>query len=100
MGLEPPGDAGRSPPVAGSSSHRDCSRDHAQVALTLPFPQVVPAISRQSRRSPMLSDALLVTTVAVTDLEAAGRFFSEQLGLPLLDTTPFALRFGCGSGQI
>lgn len=48
----------------------------------------------------MLSDALLVTTVAVTDLEAAGRFFSEQLGLPLLDTTPFALRFGCGSGQI
>jgi catechol 2,3-dioxygenase-like lactoylglutathione lyase family enzyme len=48
----------------------------------------------------MLSSAMIVTTVAVTDLDAAGRFFREQLGLPLLDTTPFALRFGVGDGQI
>src|SRR4051812_3777148 len=49
----------------------------------------------------MLRDAMLVTTVAVSDLAASGRFFSEQLGLPLLDTTPFALRFGTGgSGQV
>ncbi len=46
----------------------------------------------------MLADAMLVTTVAVTDLDRARRFFGEQLGLPLLDETPFALRFGAGNG--
>jgi catechol 2,3-dioxygenase-like lactoylglutathione lyase family enzyme len=45
----------------------------------------------------MLRDAMLVTTVAVTDLERAKRFFGEQLGLQLLDETPFAIRFGAGS---
>jgi catechol 2,3-dioxygenase-like lactoylglutathione lyase family enzyme len=48
---------------------------------------------------PMLSEALLVTTIAVDDLEAARRFYGEQLGLPLLDETPFALRFGAGHGS-
>jgi catechol 2,3-dioxygenase-like lactoylglutathione lyase family enzyme len=48
----------------------------------------------------MLSSAMIVPTVAVADLDAAGRFFGEQLGLPLLDTTPTALRFGIGDGQI
>ena len=47
----------------------------------------------------MLSDAMLVTTVAVTDLERAKRFFAEQLGLPILDETPFAIRFGAGEGS-
>jgi catechol 2,3-dioxygenase-like lactoylglutathione lyase family enzyme len=47
----------------------------------------------------VLSEAMLVTTVAVTDLERAGRFFSEQLGLPMLDETPFAIRFGAGRGS-
>jgi catechol 2,3-dioxygenase-like lactoylglutathione lyase family enzyme len=46
----------------------------------------------------MLSDALLVTTIAVNDLDEARRFYGEQLGLPLLDETPFALRFGAGHG--
>jgi catechol 2,3-dioxygenase-like lactoylglutathione lyase family enzyme len=41
----------------------------------------------------------VVTTVAVTDLDAAKRFFGEQLGLPLLDETPFAYRFGAGKGS-
>ncbi|HEY7463092.1 MAG TPA: VOC family protein [Candidatus Limnocylindria bacterium] len=47
----------------------------------------------------MLSDALLVTTIAVDDLEVARRFYADQLGLPLLDETPFALRFGAGHGS-
>jgi catechol 2,3-dioxygenase-like lactoylglutathione lyase family enzyme len=46
----------------------------------------------------MLADAMLVTTVAVKDLEVAKRFFGEQLGLPVLDETPFAIRFGAGGG--
>lgn len=45
----------------------------------------------------MLADSMLVTTVAVTDLERAKRFFGEQLGLPLLDETPFAIRFAAGN---
>jgi catechol 2,3-dioxygenase-like lactoylglutathione lyase family enzyme len=44
----------------------------------------------------VLADAMVVATVAVTDLERAKRFFGEQLRLPLLDETPFALRFGAG----
>jgi catechol 2,3-dioxygenase-like lactoylglutathione lyase family enzyme len=47
----------------------------------------------------MLSDALLVTTVAVTDLDRARGFFGDQLGLPLIDETPFALRFAAGGGS-
>ena len=47
----------------------------------------------------MLADALLVTTIAVDDLDEAKRFYGEQLGLPLLDETPFALRFGAGHGS-
>ena len=46
----------------------------------------------------MLSDSMLVTTVAVTDLERARGFFGDQLGLPLIDETPFALRFAAGGG--
>ncbi len=48
----------------------------------------------------MLDSAMLVTTIAVTDLDAARGFYRDQLGLPLLDETPFALRFGCGPGQV
>jgi catechol 2,3-dioxygenase-like lactoylglutathione lyase family enzyme len=46
----------------------------------------------------MRSDAMVVTRVAVTDLDRAKRFFGDQLRLPLLDETPFALRFGAGGG--
>src|SRR6266545_2657828 len=41
---------------------------------------------------------MVVTTVAVTDLDSAKRFFGEQLALLLLDETPFALRYGAGKG--
>lgn len=41
---------------------------------------------------------MLATTVEVTDLERAKRFFSWQLALPILDETPFAIRFGVGKG--
>jgi catechol 2,3-dioxygenase-like lactoylglutathione lyase family enzyme len=47
----------------------------------------------------VLADALAVTTVAVTDLERAKGFFAEQLGLRVLDETPFAIRFGAGNGS-
>src|SRR4051794_30398766 len=41
---------------------------------------------------------MVVSTVAVTDLDRSRRFFEEQMGLPLLDETPFAFRFGAGRG--
>ena len=47
----------------------------------------------------MLSDSLAVTTIAVTDLDQAKRFYQEQVGLKLLDETPFACRFGAGKGS-
>ena len=47
----------------------------------------------------MLSDALAVTTVAVTDLDRSKRFYAEQLGLPMLEEQPFAIRFGAGHGS-
>jgi catechol 2,3-dioxygenase-like lactoylglutathione lyase family enzyme len=46
----------------------------------------------------LLSSALIVTTVAVSDLDTSGAFFRDQVGLELLDTAPYALRFACGGG--
>jgi catechol 2,3-dioxygenase-like lactoylglutathione lyase family enzyme len=46
-----------------------------------------------------LDTALLVTTVAVTDLDRARTFFADTLGLPILDDQPFAIRFGAGQGS-
>jgi catechol 2,3-dioxygenase-like lactoylglutathione lyase family enzyme len=43
--------------------------------------------------------ALLVTTVAVTDLDRAKAFFADQVGLRILDEAPFAIRFGAGHGS-
>ncbi|MHB8460490.1 MAG: VOC family protein [Candidatus Limnocylindrales bacterium] len=45
----------------------------------------------------MFADSMVVVTVAVTDLDRGKRFFAERLGLPLLDETPFAFRFGAGN---
>jgi catechol 2,3-dioxygenase-like lactoylglutathione lyase family enzyme len=46
----------------------------------------------------VLADAMVVATVAVSDLERATQFFAVQLALPLLEETPFAIRFGAGAG--
>ena len=45
-----------------------------------------------------LSSAMIVTTVAVSDLDASGAFFRDRLGLELLEVAPFAWRFGVGGG--
>lgn len=47
----------------------------------------------------MLANALAVTTIAVTDIDRARRFYQEQVGLTLLDETPVAVRFGAGKGS-
>lgn len=47
----------------------------------------------------MLANALAVTTIAVTDIDRARRFYQEQVGLTLLDETPVAIRFGAGRGS-
>ena len=47
----------------------------------------------------MLADAMVVTTVAVTDLDRAKQFYAEQLGLPILEEQPFSIRFGAGEGS-
>jgi len=46
----------------------------------------------------LLRSAMIVTTVAVSDLEASGAFFRDRLGLELLEVAPFAWRFGVGGG--
>ncbi len=46
----------------------------------------------------MLADAMVVPTVGVTDLDREKRLLPEQVGLSLLDETPFTLRFGAGLG--
>jgi catechol 2,3-dioxygenase-like lactoylglutathione lyase family enzyme len=47
----------------------------------------------------MLADSQVVTTVVVTDVDQARRFYQEQLGLTLLEETPAGLRFGAGKGS-
>ena len=47
----------------------------------------------------MLADSLVVTTLVVTDVDQAKRFYQEQLGLTLLEETPAGCRFGAGNGS-
>jgi catechol 2,3-dioxygenase-like lactoylglutathione lyase family enzyme len=47
----------------------------------------------------MLSEFLAVTTLVVTDVDEARRFYAEQLGLTLLEETPAGIRFGAGKGS-
>jgi catechol 2,3-dioxygenase-like lactoylglutathione lyase family enzyme len=47
----------------------------------------------------VLIESLIVTTLVVTDLDDARRFYETQLGLRLLDKTPSACRFGAGKGS-
>jgi catechol 2,3-dioxygenase-like lactoylglutathione lyase family enzyme len=46
----------------------------------------------------VLADSMVVVTVAVSDLDRAKGFYRDQLGLPMLDEQPFAIRFGAGKG--
>lgn len=48
----------------------------------------------------MIDTVMVVTTVAVTDLDVAREFFENRLGLKLLDAAPFALRFEVAGSQI
>ncbi|MEO8230470.1 MAG: VOC family protein [Chloroflexota bacterium] len=47
----------------------------------------------------MLSKAVAVTTIAVTDLERAKEFYGGKLRLIVLDETPFAVRYGTTHGS-
>ena len=47
----------------------------------------------------MLAESLIVTTLVVTDLDVARRFYETQLGLRLLEETPSSCRFGAGKGS-
>jgi len=47
----------------------------------------------------MLSESLAVTTLVVTDIDAAKPFYEGQLGLTLLEETPAGCRFGAGLGS-
>ena len=47
----------------------------------------------------MLADSLAVTTLVVTDIDQARRFYEDQLGLRLLEETPSTCRFGAGKGS-
>ena len=46
----------------------------------------------------MLDEAMIVATIPVTDLERAKAFYSDVLGLRLLEETPFSMRYGAGRG--
>ncbi|HEY7942266.1 MAG TPA: VOC family protein [Candidatus Limnocylindrales bacterium] len=48
----------------------------------------------------MIDTVMVVTTVAVTDLDVAREFYETRLGLTVLDNAPFAIRFGVAGSQI
>jgi catechol 2,3-dioxygenase-like lactoylglutathione lyase family enzyme len=47
----------------------------------------------------MITATMVVATVPVTDLDRAKEFYRNTIGLTLLWETPFAVRYGCGSGS-
>ena len=48
----------------------------------------------------MLSDAMIVATIPVTDLQRSLAFYRDVLGLAVLDENPFAIRLGAGNTQL
>jgi catechol 2,3-dioxygenase-like lactoylglutathione lyase family enzyme len=48
----------------------------------------------------MIDAVMVVTTVAVADLDEAREFYETRLGLTALETTPFAIRFSVAGNQI
>jgi catechol 2,3-dioxygenase-like lactoylglutathione lyase family enzyme len=46
----------------------------------------------------MLEDSMIVSTIPVTDLDRAKRFYGETLGLTFLWENPASARFRCGGG--
>lgn len=47
----------------------------------------------------MLSDALVVPTLAVKDIDTAKQFYGETLGLKQLDEGAGGVRYACGRGS-
>jgi catechol 2,3-dioxygenase-like lactoylglutathione lyase family enzyme len=47
----------------------------------------------------MLSDAMVVPTLAVKDIEVAKKFYGETLGLKQLDENLGGVRYECGKGS-
>lgn len=48
----------------------------------------------------MIETVMVVTTVAVTDLEVAREFYETRVGLTVLEAAPYAIRFGVAGNQI
>lgn len=48
----------------------------------------------------MLSDAMIVATIPVADLDRSLPFYRDVLGLSVLEETPFAIRLGAGNTQL
>jgi catechol 2,3-dioxygenase-like lactoylglutathione lyase family enzyme len=46
----------------------------------------------------VLSDAMVVPTIPVTDLDRARAFYVDVLGLTPIDESPFSVRLRCGAG--
>ncbi len=46
----------------------------------------------------MLTDAMAVATIPVTDLDRSLQFYRDVLGLQVLDENPAAIRLGAGAG--
>jgi catechol 2,3-dioxygenase-like lactoylglutathione lyase family enzyme len=48
----------------------------------------------------MLSEYPIYAVLLATDLAAAKDFYNRELGLELIDESPYALRFMCGTTQL
>jgi predicted enzyme related to lactoylglutathione lyase len=46
----------------------------------------------------MLAGSMVVPTIPVTDLDLVLPFYRDVLGLPVLEQTPFSIRFDAGGG--
>jgi len=47
----------------------------------------------------MLSNAMVVPTIPVTDLDRSKAFYTDVLGLTAIDESPFSVRYRCGAGS-
>lgn len=48
----------------------------------------------------MLEESTVIATIAVSDLAVAQSFYSEKLGLHLVEENPGGLTYQCGTGRL
>ena len=84
---------------AGDDLRQEVARPKEPGGATPRGSRGAPRSARSLEVTMMLANSLAVTSLVLTDVDRAKKFYAEQLGPMLLEETPFSCRFGAGKGS-